>query len=424
MSKPLLEVINLEKYYYEQDTVLDRLLGKEPVPIRAVDNVSFTIHEGETLGLVGESGCGKSTLGETLLTLREPTGGEVLFDNIPVYDLDKEQKSEFHRRAKVVFQDPYSSLNPRMTVGESIREPMELHNVGSPTERAEKTKELLEQVGLKAEHAERYPHEFSGGQRQRIGIARVLGVEPDFIVLDEPVSALDVSVQAQILNLLTDLQNEYNLTYLLITHDLSVVRRISDRIAVMYLGELVEVGPTDQIFENPQHPYTTGLLENVPRASIEEQNRDIQIIAGDVPSPRDPPSGCRFRTRCPDIIQPPGLNLSQEHWRAVVDLMDRLEKGELGTEWILSQINHESDSSPEKQLRTKLDLPSELSDDDAEAVLSDALQSLADERIDDAQQTLNNNLQSICEHEKPVLEETQSDRSIACHLYRETVDES
>jgi len=296
---PLLSVDDLKKYYWEQDTVLDRLLGRDPVSVKAVDGVSFHVDEGETLGLVGESGCGKSTTGETVLRLREATEGRVAFDGEDLFAMDGDDLTAFRRRAQVVFQDPFSSLDPRMTAADIITEPLDIHDIGDEDDRREQAEQLLERVGLSAGQADRYPHEFSGGQRQRIGIARALALEPEFIVLDEPVSALDVSVQAQVLNLLEDLQEEFGLTYLFIAHDLSVVRHISDRVAVMYLGEIVETGPVDDIFERPSHPYTQALLESVPRASSDEQGRQVETLRGDVPSPRNPPAGCRFHTRCP-----------------------------------------------------------------------------------------------------------------------------
>ena len=298
-DRALLEVSDLRKYYFERDTLIDRALGRDPVSVKAVDGVSFHVEEGETLGLVGESGCGKSTTGETVLRLRDATDGTVTFDGEDLLAMDDAELREFRRRAQVVFQDPFSSLDPRMTVGDIITEPLDIHGVAGRTERRERAKDLLERVGLSATQVDRYPHEFSGGQRQRVGIARALALEPEFVVLDEPVSALDVSVQAQVLNLLEDLQTELGLTYLFIAHDLSVVRHISDRVAVMYLGRIVETGPVDDIFGDPQHPYTQALLESVPRASTEEYGRRVDALEGDVPSPRNPPSGCRFHTRCP-----------------------------------------------------------------------------------------------------------------------------
>jgi peptide/nickel transport system ATP-binding protein len=298
-DEALLEVQNLKKYYFEQNTLIDRTLRREPVSVQAVDGVSFHVNKGETLGLVGESGCGKSTTGETILRLREATDGRIRFDGDDLLTLDDKEVRQFRRRAQVVFQDPFSSLDPRMTAGNIITEPLDVHDIADREQRRERAKELLDRVGLSAAQVDRYPHEFSGGQRQRIGIARALALEPEFIVLDEPVSALDVSVQAQVLNLLEDLQDEFGLTYLFIAHDLSVVRHISDRVAVMYLGRIVETGQVDDIFENPQHPYTEALLESVPRASTEEYGREVNALQGDVPSPRNPPSGCRFHTRCP-----------------------------------------------------------------------------------------------------------------------------
>jgi peptide/nickel transport system ATP-binding protein len=300
MSDSLLSVDGLKKYYADGSSLLDRLLGEEPASVKAVDGVSFDVREGETLGLVGESGCGKSTTGETVLRLREPTAGEISFDGEDVRGMTDSRLTQFRRRAQIVFQDPFSSLDPRMTTGDIITEGLRIHDIADREQRRETARDLLERVGLSADQIDRYPHEFSGGQRQRVGIARALAVDPDFVVLDEPVSALDVSVQAQILNLLDDLQEDFGLTFLFIAHNLGVVRHVCDRVAVMYLGEIVEIGPVEEIFDDPAHPYTKALLSSVPRASTDARDEEFTTLRGDVPSPRNPPAGCRFHTRCPE----------------------------------------------------------------------------------------------------------------------------
>jgi oligopeptide transport system ATP-binding protein len=267
--------------------------------VRAVDDISFEIRKGETLGLVGESGCGKSTTGRALIRLRELTDGVVRFDGTDLTTLKRDALRRMRRRMQIIFQDPYSSLNPRMTVGSIISEPIETHNLASGKAKLARVRELLELVGLNARYTNRYPHEFSGGQRQRIGVARALAVEPEFIVCDEPISALDVSIQAQVLNLLVELREQFGLTYLFIAHDLSVVRHISDRVGVMYLGKIVELGPPSAIYETPAHPYTRALLSAVPIPDPRaERRRKRVILTGDVPSPANPPAGCRFHTRC------------------------------------------------------------------------------------------------------------------------------
>lgn len=289
----LLEVKNLKKYFPIKKGVFSRTVGY----VKAVDGVDITIREGETMGLVGESGCGKSTTGRTILRLIEPTDGEVIFKGKNVFKLNKNQMRQLRREMQIIFQDPYASLNPRMTVGDIIGEPLEIHRLAFGKEREERVLELLEVVGLRPQHIRRYPHEFSGGQRQRIGIARALAVNPKLIICDEPVSALDVSIQAQVINLMEELQEKFGLTYLFIAHDLSVVKHISDRVAVMYLGKVVELADKKELYDSPQHPYTQALLSAIPIPDPELKREKI-LLKGDVPSPVNPPRGCRFHTRC------------------------------------------------------------------------------------------------------------------------------
>jgi len=293
----LIEVKNLKKWFY----IGKATSGKKEV-LRAVDDVSFYIKNKEVLGLVGESGCGKTTCGKTLLRIIDPTSGSIFFDNQEITNLNKNQMQSFRRRMMIIYQDPFGSLDPRMRIGKAISEPLEVHNIGTKKEREERVADLMEKVGLSTDQINRYPHEFSGGQRQRIGIARALATNPEFIVADESVSALDVSIQAQIINLLKSLQEEFGLTLLFVAHDLSVVKHISDRVAVMYLGKIVEMAEKRPIFNNPMHPYTQALLSSIPVPNP-RQRKDQQILMGDVPSPVNPPSGCRFHTRCPKVMQ-------------------------------------------------------------------------------------------------------------------------
>lgn len=319
-QKVLLKVHELKKHFPIYRGVFQRQVGA----VRAVDGITFDIYQGETLGLVGESGCGKSTAGRTILQLYKPTSGSVEFEGENLANLKPEPMRQMRRKMQMIFQDPYASLNPRMTVGEIVGEPLLVHGIASGRGIEERVQELLRQVNLNPAFATRYPHEFSGGQRQRIGIARALALQPSFIICDEPISALDVSIQAQVVNLLEELQKQYNLTYLFIAHDLSMVRHISDRIAVMYLGVIVELADRNTLYHEPLHPYSQALLSAVPIPDpILEEKRSRIILQGDVPSPANPPSGCRFRTRCPiaeiglcDVSQPEFREVKPGHFVA------------------------------------------------------------------------------------------------------------
>jgi peptide/nickel transport system ATP-binding protein/oligopeptide transport system ATP-binding protein len=310
----LMEVKNLKKYF----NVGSSGFFQKPNYVQAVDDVTFDIYKGETLGIVGESGCGKSTMGRLLVTLLDSTSGEILFEGKEVNAIRKNNRKDISKNIQIIFQDPYASLNPRMTIGDIIREPMKINGIATGDELEKKLDILLEQVGLASYHKDRYPHEFSGGQRQRVGIARAISVNPKLIVCDEAVSALDVSIQAQILNLLSDLQKELGFTYLFIAHGLNVVKHISDRVGVMYLGKLVEIATVDKLYSTPMHPYTQALLSAIPIPNPEKKKERI-ILTGDVPSPINPPSGCRFHTRCPKCMdickqtEPPLVQLESGH---------------------------------------------------------------------------------------------------------------
>ena len=423
---PALRIDGLEKYFSEGDTLLRRLRPDQSVKsVRAVDGVDLTVDQGDTVGLVGESGCGKSTLARAVLQLVEPTAGSVYFDGEDVTEYGRSALRSFRSEAQMIFQDPFSSLNPRYTVEDTLTEPMRIHDVGDGVaDRKRRARELLERVGLSPDHLDRYPHEFSGGQRQRVAIARALSVEPGVIVADEPVSALDVSVQAQILNLLDELKREMDLTMLFISHDLSVVRQICDRVAVMYLGEIVEEAETADLFTDPQHPYSEVLVSSIP-VPDPTVDRDRIELSGDVPTPIDPPSGCRFHPRCPEVIPPEGWSYDQQSWRRILHLKARVERGEVEPEAVRSQLASEAEGGV-----TDEDVVEELY---AEHVAEGGIQSrdlaLPDalrERVvatlellveGDERAALDrlDEFRTVCEEETPRLRESDG-RLVACHL--------
>jgi peptide/nickel transport system ATP-binding protein len=408
-SEPLLRVEGLEKYYTSESDFIDRLLGRQK-DVKAVDGVSFEIEAGETLGLVGESGCGKSSIGRSILQLREPTAGSVYFKGQDITTLSDGELRDLRKEMQIIFQNPQSSLNPRLTVNDIIGEALDIHGIDGGVSRDARIKELLERVGLNASHANRYPHEFSGGQLQRIGIARALAVDPDFIVCDEPVSALDVSVQAQILNLLEDLQDELGIAYLFIAHDLSVVEHIADEIAVMYLGKMAEIGTPEELFSPPQHPYTEALLSAIPEPDPLWEGDRI-LLEGSVPSPIDPPSGCKFHTRCPRVIPPSDYEFEQAEWRAVMSLRHRAREEDIAVETFDAD-----EAALMAALREELDLPSTLSDPDAEEVVQEALRLVADEEFGHAETLLDETFETPCSTDEPALRGTDAGR-VACHLF-------
>ena len=419
---PLVEVEGMRKYYQQEDDALDRVLGGGKPSVRAVDGVDLDVRERETLGLVGESGCGKSTAGRAILHLDPPTDGTVVFAGEELGSLSKSELRKRRKDMQMVFQDPMSSLDPRMTAGQTIMEPLKIHGLAEGNRR-ERVFELMDAVGLERGQYGRYPHELSGGQRQRVGIARALAVDPDFIVADEPVSALDVSVQAQIINLLEDLQEEFGLTYLFIAHDLSVVRHISDRVAVMYLGEIVEIAETDELFGTPKHPYTKALLSAIPEPDPLADTDARTILKGDVPSPIDPPSGCRFRTRCPSVIPPDDVDIGQERYRELMFYRQRLESGDVDVDAIESEVRIESDSPStavadggEHAALFEYFFDGPLPDE-VRAVVAESFEHLANGEAERAEATLRDSFESVCERDHPALGE--DDHPAACHLYRD-----
>jgi peptide/nickel transport system ATP-binding protein len=419
--QPIMEVRGLKKHYPITEGVMKREVGR----VKAVDGISFNIAPGETLGLVGESGCGKSTAATSLLRIEEPTDGEVFFDGDDITGYDKAELKHFRRRAQMIFQNPDSSFDPRMSIGESVAEPLRIHGVGPREYRRAIVKDLLEHVGLNATDIDRYPHEFSGGQKQRIALARALVVNPDLIVADEPVSALDVSIQAEILTLMEDIQQKFDVSILFISHDMSIIRQVCDHVAVMYLGEIVEISPTKKLFSDPQHPYTRALLASIP-VPDPHQHGDGTELTGDVPDPSNPPTGCRFHTRCPEVIGPEDYAFEQDEWRSVLDLRNRLSRGQvdidairelLVTEDAVESTERVTDEQLRTVLREEYNIPEQLSDTCAESVLSDALDRIVAGDPDAANERLASEFATVCEQRHPELQATETGHPAACHLH-------
>lgn len=432
---PLLSVRDLTKHYPIREGILKREVGR----VRAVDGVDFDIGRGEIVGLVGESGCGKSTVAQTVLRLEEPTGGTITFDGEDVTAYDEAELRRFRRRAQIIFQDPDSSFDPRMSIGESVGEPLRVQGMRDRDRRRQIVGDLLERVGLSASDARQYPHEFSGGQKQRIALARALSVNPELIIADEPVSALDVSTKAEILGLIADLQAEFDLSILLISHDISIVEQICDRVSVMYLGEMVEQGPTPALFGNPQHPYTESLLASVPTPDPTDRSETVELT-GDVPSPSSPPPGCRFHTRCPKVIQPADYEFEQDAWRRVMAFRQRLRDAQSEEESdvmaTVATINERidpprsiGDDSPRAstteldpdqvrpEVREALDLPTSLTDPRAEAVLATAIDHVLAGALESATETLADAFETPCEVTNPELESVGENHRAACLLH-------
>ncbi|GAA0469904.1 ABC transporter ATP-binding protein [Halococcus dombrowskii] len=417
----LLSVHDLTKHY----PITEGLLAREVGRVRAVDGISFDIRRGETLGLVGESGCGKSTAARSLLRLETPTDGEIRFDGEIVGNQTDDERKRFRRQTGIIFQDPTSSFDPRLSIGESVAEPLALHGLRDHDRRRSLVETMLAEVGLSADDYDRYPHELSGGQKQRVALARALVSNPELLVADEPVSALDVSVEAEILALIERLQTTFGLSILLISHDMSVVRDVCDRVAVMYLGEIVERGPTEAVFADPQHPYTRALLASMPTPDPTRRGERAEL-SGTVPDPADPPPGCRFHTRCPAVIQPPDYDFDQQVWRGILDLRIALRNRTLDTERLRTRLVTEGDAEHADEIsgaelrtaiRADYDIPEELHDANAEQVLSAALADIVAGELETAEERLGESFATVCCREQPALEETDTGHQVACHLH-------
>lgn len=408
-DEPLLVVEGLKTHY----PITEGWLRRETGRIRAVDGVSFSIDHGEVFGLVGESGCGKSTTAESILRLEEPTAGTVQFDGQAVTELTDRALRSFRRRAQLVVQDPNEAFSPRMTIGEAVAEPLRLHGIDDVSRRQRLVEDLLERVGLSATDVDRYPHEFSGGEKQRISIARALILNPDLIVADEPTSALDNRVEADVLSLLDKIRREYGISVLLISHDLDIVRRFCDRVAVMYLGEIVEKGPVDTVLDSPAHPYTRVLLESVP--SLDPSDRILaRPLTNTVPDPSDPPDGCRFHARCPEIIPPEHITLDRDCWRDIAEFRFTLQMGELSE--TITEENVDAAA-----VREAFDLPQPLSDDRAETAVETASIAVANGNAERATSVLKEAFPTVCERKEPT-EHSVEGKLAKCHLHNEGSD--
>ncbi|WP_121742227.1 ABC transporter ATP-binding protein [Natronorubrum halophilum] len=426
-DEPLLRVTDLKKHY----PITEGLLNTEVGRARAVDGISFELERGETFGIVGESGCGKSTAASSMIRLDEPTDGEIIFDGENILEYDAAELRQFRREVQLIFQDPDSSFDPRMSIGDSVAEPLTVQGMTDRDRRRAIVGDLLERVGLSAADMKRYPHEFSGGQKQRIGLARALTVNPELLVADEPVSALDVSVQSEILRLIDEFQEDLGLSVIIISHDLDVVREVCDRVAVMYLGEFVEVGPTEELFSNPQHPYTRALLSAIPTPDPTDRGLGVEL-KGDVPDPSAPPTGCRFHTRCPEVIPPDGIDLPQDTWRRLLQFRKQVESESIDLESIVEIGVMESDDHYEeldeptpdavaaddlkRWIRSEYEIPAPLGDSHAEATLEDAL----DAEYERAKERLADEFTTVCEIENPELEGCGTGQVAACHLNGDT----
>ncbi len=431
-EKPLLSVRNLKKHYPIKKGLFSRKVGAA----KAVDGISFELYPGETLGIVGESGCGKSTAATTLVRLQEPTSGEILFNGggretidhdgdgphpNDVTTFDKNELKAFRRDVQMVFQDPSSSFDPRMTVGDSVAELLYVHGMTNRAERRTIVEDLLERVGMSASDYDRYPHEFSGGQKQRIALARALVLDPELIIADEPVSALDVSIQGEVLSLIDELQSAFGLSLILISHDMGVIREICDRVAVMYLGKIVEIGTTEELFTNPQHPYTEALVSAVPVPDPRARGEGIEL-KGSVPSPSNPPSGCRFHTRCHRVVQPDRFDIEQADWRGILNLRDRVLAGSVDIENL--RINALSDtpageSEPTQeeirsQIRAEFDISETTGDPDVDDILNEALTLLIDDELESAGALLADEFVTPCEEVEPSFTEHGDGHQSAC----------